>query len=466
MFIGRFHPIMVHLPIGMFMLGYLFEVLHEAGFKNLIPSRKIVVTAYIIGWLSGVAAVFTGWLLSNSKDYGIDALNDHKWLGIATLLVMLIVIIYQFRGAAENGKMKLAGSTVVIVLTTITGHYGGNLTHGSTYLLEYGPTFLQPQDARMQRIQSVPPDSLQVYGDFIQPLIRTECYACHNKEENYGGLILERYADLFKEANREIPVVAGSPEKSELFRRVSLPRNHEKVMPPRGNGFNYTDIQILRYWILMGADSIQSFLPEKMNPELITLIQRDYGIDYAPKPYFEKVKVDTLGQEIIRLIRSAGFGIRYLGETNYLLDISFKNDTIGIQQIEMLNQIADHVTFLTLSNCQLTDDLVEKLAPMPHLTRIDWSNNELTGKVVSFLTQHEHIEAVNLNGTQMDASSIEQLLEGSSAKRIYVFNTDIQDEELASLRLLFQEKEIISQFEFTEVSEAKSVFEQMQETRE
>ena len=90
--------------------------------------------------------------------------------------------------------------------------------------------------------------------------------------------------------------LAGNPDQSELLKRVSLPWNHEKIMPPRGAGFSYTDIQILKYWIENGADSLAVFNSETMSKELIALMNRDYGLDFSPKPYYEKVKVDSLDE--------------------------------------------------------------------------------------------------------------------------------------------------------------------------
>jgi len=141
-FIGRFHPLMVHLPIGIFILGFFFEVLLQLGFRNLIHSRKIIIVTYVAGLSAGLVAALTGWLLSFSDDYGIEQLDNHKQLGIAALVVMLLVIIYQIKAPASRNKLKLVGSTLAIVLIGLTGHFGGNLTHGSTYLVKYGPDFL------------------------------------------------------------------------------------------------------------------------------------------------------------------------------------------------------------------------------------------------------------------------------------------------------------------------------------
>ena len=460
-FIGRFHPLMVHLPIGIFMLGYVLELLWQTRFQDLVSSRKVIIITYILGLLAGILAAVTGWLLSFSNDYGIEALHDHKQLGILTLVVMLFVIIYQIKGPKTKGAYKLAGSTIAIVLISFTGHFGGNLTHGSNYLVKYGPDILKDhtQDA-YERLSGMNPDSLKVYADIIQPLIQNQCLACHNSKENYGGLILENYSDLFKEADHEVPVIAGSPDRSEFLKRVSLPLDHEKIMPPKKVGFGYTDVQILRYWIENGADSLASFNTETMNQELISLIHRDYGLDYSPKSYYEKIKVDSLNEDLLIDLQDARFRVSYLGENNMLLDVAYQGDSISLTQVKTLNQVASNITFLKITACKLSDDLIEKIDNIAYLSRIDLSKNELSGKAIAFLMKHPNLESVNLNNTNINREDLQQLLSQSALKRVYVWNTNVTAEEIEDLQKTYSNVEIISQFQFEKVTEAKSVFAQ------
>lgn len=460
-FIGRFHPLMVHLPIGIFILGYLFELMLRFGFSNLIHSRKIVVVTYCIGLFSGIVAAVTGWLLSFSNNYGFESLNDHKLLGIVTLGAMLLVVIYQIKAPDSKANLKLMSSTLAIVLTVFTGHLGGNITHGRTFLTEYGPTIFKVNENSFQEtVSKKQPDSVQIYSDIIKPLIHNNCFACHNSNDNYGGLILENYNDFFKESDHSMPVMSGNPDKSELFKRVSLPNNNEKVMPPKGQRFSYTDIQILKYWIENGADSLASFNSSNMDKELVSLINRDYGLDYSSRPYYEKVQVDSLDEKLLTQLRRSGFKSNYLGKNNLLMDVEFRGDSIGIEHIDILNLISSQITFLKISNCNLSDELVEKIGNIEHLTKIDFSKNKITDSVVSFLIEQENLEVANLNETSITKTPLQQLLSESAVQRIYVWNTKLTTEDVLSLKKSYPDVEIISQFKFTEVPEFKSVFAQ------
>lgn len=458
-FIGRFHPILVHLPIGIFLLGYFLEVLFQFGFRKLIGSRRTITFIYGIGLLAGIFAAITGWLLSYSDDYAIEALEDHKLLGIATLVVMLCAIIYHIKASETKGKIKLTVSTVAIILTGLTGHFGGNLTHGPTYLFEY---VTDPSDSyeavNLKRLHTIPPDSVQIYADILSPVIKNNCVACHNSENYRGGLILESYNDLFKEADYAIPIVAGNPYSSEIFTRINLPAHQEKSMPPRGSGFNYTDIEILKYWIESGADSLATFNSDKMSDELILLINRDYGLDYSPRPYYEKVKVDSIANQLLDELRGSEFRVKYLSKTNFLLDVAFKGDSISKAQIQSLNKVASNITFLNLSDGALSEDLIQTIAEMPHLNRVDFSKNKLNSKMIPFLIKHKYLESANLNTTELSNESLKNLLEQSSLKRVYLLDTKVTEEELLNLKETYANTDLISTFKFKAIVEAKSVF--------
>jgi uncharacterized membrane protein len=459
LFIGRFHSLLVHLPIGIFLLGYFLEILFQFGFRKLSISRSIIIFIYAIGLLAGIFAAVTGWLLSFSDDYAIDALNNHKLLGIATLVVMLCVIIYQIKTPETKSKLKFTISTLAIILTGLTGHFGGNLTHGSNYLFEYGPNSLSAyEDVNLNRLKLMTPDSVRIFGDILHPIIQNNCVACHNSENYKGGLILESYSDLFKEAAYAVPVVAGKPYNSEFFSRVNLPTNDEKAMPPRGSGFSYTDIEILKYWIENGADSLATFNSDLMSDELILLINRDYGLDYKPKPYYEKVKVDSISNDLFNQLRRAEFSVQYLSKTNFLLDVSFKGDSITKEQVESLNQVANHITFLDLSDSSLSENLIETFTDMKHLNKVNFSKNILNTNMILFLQKHKNLESANLNSTDLTSSSLKSLLEQLSLKRVYVLDTKITEDELITLKQMFEKTEIISGFKFEKVIEAKSVF--------
>src|SRR5690554_5858065 len=144
-FFGRFHPLVVHLPIGILFLAAVMALLsRNEKFSNLVPALDFVL---LLGAISAGIACVLGWMLSLGGDYEPGRLFWHQWMGI--LLTVLAFGIYWLR---TRGKPSVFGSWVkdkryafwgLLLLVAFTGHLGGNLTHGSHYLLQYAPDLVR-----------------------------------------------------------------------------------------------------------------------------------------------------------------------------------------------------------------------------------------------------------------------------------------------------------------------------------
>lgn len=83
----------------------------------------------------------------------------------------------------------------------------------------------------------------------VFPILRRSCFECHGEKEQEGGLRLDQKADALDSGMIE----PGSPNDSELFRRLLLPRGHDEVMPAIGDPLSKKQVAILRRWIAAGA---------------------------------------------------------------------------------------------------------------------------------------------------------------------------------------------------------------------
>src|SRR5688572_7772014 len=90
--IGPFHPVLVHLPIGILLLAGLFQLL------ALKPGYAILHTAIGIalfwGMIAAIASAISGYLLSQSGDYDEELVNTHMWLGISTAFISVIAYLF------------------------------------------------------------------------------------------------------------------------------------------------------------------------------------------------------------------------------------------------------------------------------------------------------------------------------------------------------------------------------------
>ena len=100
------------------------------------------------------------------------------------------------------------------------------------------------------------PSSAVAAVDFvrdIQPLLETRCLECHNPKKVKGKLLMDTLAHLIKGGEKGAAVVAGQPDKSELMKRISLPKGDDDIMPPKGDALTPAQTGMLKQWIASGA---------------------------------------------------------------------------------------------------------------------------------------------------------------------------------------------------------------------
>lgn len=429
LFLGRFHPLVVHLPIGFIVLTVVIEIIGLFK-KDRKIYNKIVQYSLIAVMVSGLITIATGLLLSQGGEYDVDSLNQHKWLGIGVVVFSALAYVLKMKVRSYSNKQAIFISSILIILIGLTGHQGGVLTHGQDYLLTYAPDAIknlagmEVSDPKKD-IQLKNKDSILIYRDVIQPFVVQKCASCHNNEKQKGNLNLLEYNDLFSKKESGYPIVEGVLEESELFKRISLPLNHKKFMPTKGNPLSYSEIKILEYWINMGADSLAVFDHTKMSPELLHLMIRDYNLDFNPKPYIETIIVDQVEEQRIGVLIENGFSVNRLGEDNFLLDVGYDGLTIDEEQINLLEQIADNITFLNLSNCGLTDEMLIQLPEFKNLTKMDLHSNPISDDAMPLFQKYKHLEVINLYDTGVSEKGLKVLLDIDSLRRLYLWKTRV-----------------------------------------
>ncbi|MDH3652445.1 MAG: hypothetical protein OEQ53_22330, partial [Saprospiraceae bacterium] len=138
--VGRFHPVLVHLPIGILIIGVVFHYLdRKRPTLNLTAATKSI---YFAGFLSAALSAFAGWMLAQEGGYHEDTIFWHRWVGIA-MVVLSFGLWRWYRTPAKNQKMIGWGGMALLLGLVYTGHLGGELTHGAGYLLEKAPGFIK-----------------------------------------------------------------------------------------------------------------------------------------------------------------------------------------------------------------------------------------------------------------------------------------------------------------------------------
>ena len=267
-FAGRFHPVLVHLPIGLLVLLPILEILGLLHvWKHLQKSAGFVLGLATFGALG---ATFAGWLLAWSGGYEGETVMNHLWGGVA-LSAACIVLTWLRPG-------YIAGDSVLIVrlgympmlFATLgimgwTSHQGSVITHGDDYLTKHMPAGLRQflgiksatpvkAPAPTADANAVAPPPPSFFVSQINPVLEKHCVACHKPSKIKGGLRMDTYALLMEGGDSGPPVIAGSLETSDLYRRITLPTDDEEFMPTDGKPpLKPDEIKLIAEWITAGA---------------------------------------------------------------------------------------------------------------------------------------------------------------------------------------------------------------------
>jgi len=270
-FLGRFHPLLVHAPIGMLILVPLLEMAGMLGNRSDLRRAAGFVLALAAG--ASVVAACDGWLLAWSGGYHGLLLSRHMWAGIALAAVSTLAAAARAYCPAKSGKFAYpALLAATLALLVWTGHEGGSLTQGENFLTERMPVRLRavfglepirpsiraaPPDAAGQQASAAHPESTHVavsYAKEIAPLFERSCVSCHRPQKHKGGLRMDSYEQLMAGGEDGAAVSPGDPKGSELIRRVTLPSDDDDFMPSDNKkALSPGEIDRVRRWIAEGA---------------------------------------------------------------------------------------------------------------------------------------------------------------------------------------------------------------------
>ena len=221
-FFAHFHPVIVHLPIGIILAALLLQLL--AGRPAYSALRPAVMVLLLAGFLSALASCVTGLLLSQSGEYDEGLVGWHMWVGIG--LTVLSGIVYIRVGRRGFDRVHTGLSLGLFVLIVVTGHLGGSLTHGADYLSFGGGLGAASEvDSPIGNVQAA-----RAYMQVVRPILRDNCYGCHGATRQKGGLRLDDTLAILKGGKDGVVVLPGRGGASELIKRLLLPEGDEHHM--------------------------------------------------------------------------------------------------------------------------------------------------------------------------------------------------------------------------------------------
>ncbi|MBK8502443.1 MAG: hypothetical protein IPL46_09615 [Saprospiraceae bacterium] len=438
---GRFHPALVHLPIGILIAAAICHwiAVKRPGWKG----AAIVPTLYLLGFLAASVAAFAGWRLAEEGGYQENIIFWHRWLGI--LLVIVSLVLWRMNSNRTTVSSPWLSLGLVLGLLWV-GHLGGLMTHGEDYLVENAPQFVKKlasyeEGSRFTILDD--PDSTQIYTHIIQPILQKNAgpatIMISRRRIKYGG------SRGISQRGKNGKVIEGNASGSELFKRVVMDPASKKYMPPKGVGLSYGEIKLLEWWLDGGAPTEKSVASVETAPAIQAILLNRHKLDTKPKSYIEKTKVNPVDEQVMNKIREHGFAIRQIAMNNNFVDVTWKDiDTLSVNdEIGVLEEVADQIAWLDLGSSNLSDESLNVIGQMKNLVRLKMEDNPITDASINDLKELKHLESLNLYKTKITDICASDLAHLKGLKKLFIWQTEFGETGISQLKAAVPGVEVI-----------------------
>ncbi len=444
LFFGRFHPLMLHLPIGFLVIAFTLEVLSR--FDKFRKYKPAVGFVLLLGAASAVVAATLGYMLAQGGGYNEQLLSIHQWSGIGVAVASVVAFLL-YRQAQKKSSVVLDRAyvsvmSVMVLSLTVAGHFGGSLTHGSDYLTQYMPNPLRavaglpPKEKKIVR-KITDLNAAVVYTDIIYPILDARCTSCHSEDKSKGDLQMHTVEALLKGGEDGPVFVAGNAPESHMIQRINLPENDEDHMPPEGKS-QLTDeqVRLLTWWVEEGAPFDKTVAQVEADEEVQAILQTLADPD-ANKSVVEKLLATDIApaaEQTLRQLKDEGIQVMPLAADIHWLQVSvppsYSNDSL----MNDLGQVSGQLTWLDLGGTPVTDAALASLDQFKNLTRLHLENTQVTDAGLLHLKDLPYLEYLNLYGTAVSDEGIQQLSSLKNLKKLYLWQTQVTPAGAAQLK--------------------------------
>lgn len=436
----------VHLPIGILLFAAVLEMLVLV--KKDVNLHMAIRVALLTGAGSAALAALSGSALAAAGGYDPQTLFWHRWLGIS--IGVLALLAWWAKRKQKGGGTRypaVAGQWLLLgllLLIGITGHLGGNLTHGSTYLTAYMPApvkvlFAGPDPSPPRTALPAHVDSVLVYKHLVAPMLEARCGSCHNAGKARGGLSLASPAAIMKGGKGGPALAPGNVAESELIRRVTLPHTSSKFMPPKNQPpLSHVEVRLLQWWVSQGADFKKKAAAMEADENMRYLLAVYLGIDTEAVAVTGLPEAPAATPQALQDLRAAGILARMVSENSNLLDVSFVMARTASrqqrqEQFKKLLQVKEQVYWLDISSCGLSNEDLQVLGQLSNLAKLHLQQNNIGDAGIAYLRNLKHLEYLNMYQNPLSDKGLQGIQQLAALKKINLWQTQVTEKGVAHL---------------------------------
>lgn len=427
---GRLHPMVLHVPIGILILLFVFMMLRYTFRKRQF--RKVVLICLLLAALSGSVTALFGFFLSIGGDYGTDSLSQHKISGV--VLSMLTFFLLVWYKNVKKGEIVFYSSVVFSLLALVfAGHTGSVLTHGENFVL-----------APIATGETLTVNNASLYQLAVMPVLEKKCFSCHNESKAKGKLIMTSMAKFKAGGEHGKPWIEGNSDSSRMIQNIHLPLEHDDHMPPDGKPqLTAFEISLLEAWINAGADfekKMNEFLDDDTLKVLATSAINKVIKTEEIKQYIFK----AASNEVINKMNTPFRTVFPLFQSNPALQADFfVKESFQLSSLQELREVKDQLVVLNLSKMPVTDADLSIIGEFKNLEKLNLNFTNIKGEGLTNLKSLTNLESISLSGTSVTKDALKVILALPALSEVFIWNTPITAVEKTELEQLFPKIEFI-----------------------
>jgi uncharacterized membrane protein len=407
-FLGRFHPLLVHLPIGLIVLLPLLEFVGTRR-QSLREAAGFVLR---IALATCVLSIIFGLLLAYGSGEIGTTVTRHMRGGIVLAIELLLCLAVRRSWlAGQQPRSYFILLTIVLVTLAWTAHHGGSLTHGSDYLTRYMPPTLK----RFLAPSAVSSHPNSFFARHINTVLDSKCVACHGTNKEQGGLRLDSYESLMAGGKDGVVIAPRNPDGSLLLKKVTLPPNDPHFMPAEGRApLTPDEIARIHAWVLQGASPDATSVPG-------IFIAEDR--EEAPPPVGD---YGALMGEIRQMQQSQGAKLVPVSANpsdGLILRTTDVAGSFDDAQLAKLQRFGPFIVEAELGRTSVTDAGIETLSQFKNLRALHLEGTAVTGRNLAKLSSLPQLAYVNLSATKVTSDAVAPLKNTPNLRHLYLFNT-------------------------------------------
>ncbi|MES2661365.1 MAG: c-type cytochrome domain-containing protein [Verrucomicrobiota bacterium] len=469
-FLGHFHPVLLHLPIGVFILIVLQELGAIFGKRHHEEVANRAMFPLFFGAVSSIVAVIAGFLLfQGGEEYAGNALAErHLWGGLIFAVAAVITFILKAWTVAVSAnpafyRLLLFASVSVMGFAS---HDGASITHGEDYLTKFAPDPVRaliglPKKGSSstgggQVASGKKLDDRIVYSDIVAPILESRCVQCHKESKAKGKFRMDTYELLVKGGKEGEGLVPGKSTESNILLRIALPEDDEEHMPPEGKPqMEDSEVAIIKWWIDNGADPTKALkefdVPVPLKEMIANLAPPSAALasdaEDGHSPHGASAGPDeALKNSVAGISKEFPGALSFESQSSAFLTftaVSLRGnlDDAGFKKLE---PVTSQFVTVDLSATRITDLAVAQLAPAKNLRLIRLSETGITDASIDTLLKLPGLESINLYGTKVTDAGVSKLSGMTNLKRLYLWKTAVTPEAIKVLKEKLPNCEIVT----------------------